>query len=194
MTENYIPGLKSIRLSDILPGHTNEKILNRSRQAYVSVRRAKCVIFTSFREFEGDAVDALRKELPCPAYAVGPCIPFMALQEHDHMAWLDSQPVGSVLYVSLSSYLSVSATQLDEIAIGLAESKARILWAVHDAGTRSSVQGLIHGLCPVLVVPWTSAQGGVPPFCRWLLHPLRNELDARSPVRRRAHADTAHNV
>jgi predicted transcriptional regulator len=44
------------------------------------------------------------------------------------MAWLDSQQEGSVPYVSLGSYLSVSAAQLDEIAAGLAESKAGLLW------------------------------------------------------------------
>jgi hypothetical protein len=33
-----------------------------------------------------------------------------------------------VLYVSHGSYLLVSAAQLDEIAAGLAESKARLLW------------------------------------------------------------------
>jgi UDP:flavonoid glycosyltransferase YjiC (YdhE family) len=84
----------------------------------------------------------------------------MALQEPErnpavqgHMAWLDSQPAGSVLYVSLGSYLSVSPTQLDEMAAGLAESKARLLWAVHDAGARSRLQGLCGAAS--LVVPWT---------------------------------------
>ncbi|TVU28861.1 hypothetical protein EJB05_20397, partial [Eragrostis curvula] len=74
--ENYIPGLKSIRLSD-LTAHTNEKILNKILEAYALVRRAQCVIFTSFHELEGDAIDAVRQDLHCPAYAVGPCIPFM---------------------------------------------------------------------------------------------------------------------
>ncbi|GJN14802.1 hypothetical protein PR202_gb01663 [Eleusine coracana subsp. coracana] len=161
LIENYIPGLKSIRLSDLAPGHSDEKMLKKTLEAHAAVRRANCVIFTSFHEFEGDAIDALRQDLPCPAYAVGPCIPFTSLQEpHEtnnpddgeaQISWLDSQPAGSVLYVSLGSYLSVSAAQLDEIAAGLAESKAKILWVVHDAGARSRVQGQVNGL----VVPWT---------------------------------------
>ncbi|TVU20000.1 hypothetical protein EJB05_36186, partial [Eragrostis curvula] len=146
---NYIPGLKSIKLSDLGPALANEKMLKRILEAYTFVRRAQCVLFTSFHEFEGDAIDVGRQDLHCPAYAVGPCIPFMALQQHTainpneeaYMAWLDSQPARSVLYVSLGSFLSVSATQLDEIAAGLAESKARILWTVHDAGRADGVIG-----------------------------------------------------
>lgn len=163
MIETYIPGLTSIRLSDLAPGHSNDKMLSKILEAHAIVRRANCVIFTSFHEFEGNGIAALRQDLPCPVYAVGPCIPFMSLQERhdanpneeDYMAWLDSQPAGSVLYVSLGSFLSVSTEQLDEIAAGLAGSKARILWTVHDAGVRSRVQGLLHERDAGLVVPWT---------------------------------------
>jgi hypothetical protein len=117
-------------------GHSNETMLKRILDAPASLRmRAQCVILTSFCEFEGDSILTLWEDLPCPAFAVGPCILFMALQEHEsnpdgesYMAWLDSQQEGSVPYVPLGSYLSVSAVQLDEIAAGLAESKARLLW------------------------------------------------------------------
>ncbi|KAK3138404.1 hypothetical protein QOZ80_5AG0368470 [Eleusine coracana subsp. coracana] len=71
-------------------------------------------------------------------------------QRH-HVRGAAQLPAGFVLYVSLGSYLSVSSTQLDEIAAGLAESKAKILWVVHDAGGRCRVQGKVNGL----VVPWT---------------------------------------
>lgn len=99
----------------------------------------------------------------CPVYAVGPCVPFMALQEHkaspdgdDYMAWLDAQPAGSVLYVSLGSFLSVSAAQFDEIAAGLAGSKARFLWVLRDADACSRVRGLIRDPDAGLIVPWTN--------------------------------------
>jgi UDP:flavonoid glycosyltransferase YjiC (YdhE family) len=60
-----------------------------------------------------------------------------------------------VLYVSLGSFLSVSSAQLDEIAAGLAKSKARFLWALRDADARSHVRGLIGGRDAGVVVPWT---------------------------------------
>ncbi|PNT71008.1 hypothetical protein BRADI_2g21317v3 [Brachypodium distachyon] len=159
LIENYIPGLKSIRLADLEPSHSNKAALNSILEAYVEVRKAQCVIFTSFYEIESDAIDSLRQELPCPVFSVGPCIPFMALQEHNantekesYMAWLDAQPVNSVLYVSLGSFLSVSPAQLDEIAYGLAQSKVRFMWVLRDACSR--VEGLIQG-SDGMVVPWS---------------------------------------
>ncbi|KAJ1263474.1 hypothetical protein BS78_09G187300 [Paspalum vaginatum] len=163
LIENYIPGTKSIRFADLAPTHTNATMLGKILEAHASVKKAQCVVFTSFQELESDAIDAMRRTLPCPVYAVGPCIPFMALQERTatadadgYMAWLDAQPAGSVLYVSLGSFLSVSAAQFDEIAAGLAESKARFLWVLRDADARSRVRSLVHGHHDAgLVVPWT---------------------------------------
>ncbi|KAK8457517.1 hypothetical protein SEVIR_3G199166v4 [Setaria viridis] len=157
LIEDYIPGTKSIRFTDLAPTHTNAGLLDKVLEAYFSVKKAQCVILTSFQELESDAIGALRRELPCPVYAAGPCIPFMALQEginpdgDGYMAWLDAQPAGSVLYVSLGSFLSVSAAQFDEIAAGLAESKARFLWVLRDADARSRVTGAAAGIA----VPWT---------------------------------------
>lgn len=156
--ENYIPGLKSIRLTDLEPTHSDKILVNKILEAYSSLRKAQCVILTTFYEVESNAIDSLRQELPYPVYAIGPCIPFMALQEQQanseegYMAWLDSQPPGSVLYVSLGSFLSVSSTQLDEIAMGLAESKVRFLWVLRDACPR--VRDLIRDSDGV-VVPWS---------------------------------------
>ncbi|OEL31853.1 UDP-glycosyltransferase 87A2 [Dichanthelium oligosanthes] len=164
LIEDYIPGTKSIRFADLAPTHTNAAMLDKILEAYSSVKKAQCIILTSFQELEIDAIGALRQELPCPVYAVGPCIPFMALQEHKanpdgdgYMTWLDAQPAGSVLYVSLGSFLSVSAAQFDEIAAGLAESKARFLWVLRDTDARSRVRGVTGGRDAAgLVVPWTN--------------------------------------
>ncbi|CAL4901430.1 unnamed protein product [Urochloa decumbens] len=160
LIENYIHGTKSIRFADLAPTHTNPALLDRVLEAYsTGVKKAQCVILTSFQELESDAIAAIRQELPCPVYAVGPCIPFMALQQEEddkpnnYMAWLDAQPAGSVLYVSLGSFLSVSSAQLDEIAAGLAASEARFLWVLRDAGARDRVARVGDGRG--VAVPWT---------------------------------------
>jgi|UniRef100_A0A804Q0J0 UDP:flavonoid glycosyltransferase YjiC (YdhE family) len=159
--ENYIPGTKSIRFADLAPTHTDALLLDKILEAHSSVKKAQCIVFTTFQELESDAIGAMRQN--CPVYAVGPCVPFMALQEHkaspdgdDYMAWLDAQPAGSVLYVSLGSFLSVSAAQFDEIAAGLAGSKARFLWVLRDADACSRVRGLIRDPDAGLIVPWTN--------------------------------------
>ncbi|CAM0954868.1 unnamed protein product [Alopecurus aequalis] len=82
LIENYIPGLKSIRLADLEPTHYDKVRLDKILEAYPYVKKAQCVIFTTFYELESSAIDSLRPELPCPVFAVGPCIPFIALQEH----------------------------------------------------------------------------------------------------------------
>ncbi|WVZ99041.1 hypothetical protein U9M48_044397 [Paspalum notatum var. saurae] len=204
LIENYIPGTKSIRFADLAPTHTNATMRGKILEAYASVKKAQCIVFTSFQELECDAIDAMRRTLPCPVYAVGPCIPFMALQEQHtataedadgYTAWLDAQPAGSVLYVSLGSFLSVSAAQFDEIAAGLAESKTRFLWVLRDADARCRVRSLVvHGHDAGLVVPWTDQ-------LRVLCHPsvggffthcgMNSTLEA-GRVRRGALVDPAH--
>jgi hypothetical protein len=160
LIEDYIPGTRSIRFADIAPKHTNAAlVMNKVLEACLNVKKAQCVVLTTFQDLESDAIGALRRQLPCPVYAAGPCVPFMALQEgkanpdgDGYMAWLDAQPAGSVLYVSLGSFLSVSAAQIDEMVAGLAESKARFLWVLHDADARSRVRDAAAG---GIAVPWT---------------------------------------
>uniref|UniRef100_A0ACD5U1A3 Uncharacterized protein n=1 Tax=Avena sativa TaxID=4498 RepID=A0ACD5U1A3_AVESA len=167
LIENYIPGLKSIRLTDLEPTHADKIRLEKILEAYPYVRKAQCVIFTTFYELESNVIDSLKRELPCPVFAVGPCIPFMSLQEKQdanpeeeeqqqggYMAWLDAQPARSVLYVSLGSFLSVSSAQLDEIGIGLARSKVRFLWVLRDDACSRGVQDSIRGSGGGMVVPW----------------------------------------
>lgn len=176
----YIPGHNKIRLSDL---HSIFKsgTQNRALEAFSMVRRAQCVLFTSFYELEAQVIDALRENLRCPVYAVGPSIPYTMLDEkpttspdgsiNDHLQWLDSQPKQSVLYVSLGSFLSVSGTQMDEIAMGLSLSGVRFLWVAR--GDSSRLQEMVGGMG--IVVPWCDqlrvlshhSVGGFLTHCGW---------------------------
>uniref|UniRef100_A0A0D9WI50 Glycosyltransferase n=1 Tax=Leersia perrieri TaxID=77586 RepID=A0A0D9WI50_9ORYZ len=169
---SYIPGVKSIRISDLgtASSDSDKKMLNLILEAYSHVRKAQCVIFTSFYELDSNAIDALRRELPFPVFSVGPCIPYMSLQaaerhavagagegEEPYMTWLNSQPASSVLYVSLGSFLSVSPAQLDEIAIGLADSNVRFLWVLRADGDADAPRAgeFAGGGGAGMVVTWT---------------------------------------
>lgn len=114
-------------------------------------------------ELEASVIDSLRSILSCPVYPIGPCVPYMTLEDHtasngkiasqgDYFTWLDSQPVNSVLYVSLGSFVPVSASQLEEIALGLIASEVRFLWILREQSPR--VQELIAGINNGMILPW----------------------------------------
>ncbi|KAI9185073.1 hypothetical protein LWI28_003895 [Acer negundo] len=50
----------------------------------------------------------------------------------ESLAWLDTQPIGSVLYVSFGSRTTMSREQLKELGDGLMRSGYRFLWVVKD--------------------------------------------------------------
>nr|UHB15570.1 UDP-glycosyltransferase [Paris polyphylla] len=181
--EKYVPGLTSVRLSElhsIFAGMENPK--KKAMEAISWARKAHCILFTSFYELEPCVIDALRSELSCPLYPVGPSIPYMMLQENpikplqhddnpDYYEWLDSQPQCSVLYISLGSFLSVSALQMDEIAAGLMASGARFLWVARECSSRmqemSSRAGLVLPWCDQLRVLCHPSIGGFLTHCGW---------------------------
>lgn len=179
----YAPGLTSLKFADIHSLFSMEKPRKRALESLSWARKAQCVLLSSFYELEARVIDALRAELPCPVYPVGPTIPYIMLQEKpckqlqpysssmDCFVWLDSQPKNSVLYVSLGSFLSVSGPQMDEMALGLRASGSRFLWVARDNSSR--MQEMIGGMG--LVVPWCdqlrvlchTSVGGFLTHCGW---------------------------
>lgn len=129
-----------------------------------SIRKAQCLLFTTIYELEASVIDSLESLVTCPVYPIGPCIPYMTLEnEHtksngeapgriDYFAWLDCQPENSVLYVSLGCFVSVSSSQLDEIALGLATSEVRFLWILREQSTR--VRELVGNTNKGMILPW----------------------------------------
>ncbi|XP_062224141.1 UDP-glycosyltransferase 87A2-like [Phragmites australis] len=162
----YISGQasSSIRLSDLEPLIHNKRTTKHILAALSSIRNAQCLLFTTMYELEAGVIDSLRSILFCPIYPIGPCVPYMTLEDHhtvsngevtsqgDYFTWLDSHPVNSVLYVSLGSFLSVSASQVDEIALGLASSKVRFLWILREQS--SQARELIGDTDKGMILPW----------------------------------------
>ena len=136
--------------------------LNRCLESVSLVSKAQYLLFASVQELEAKVIDILKAKLPFAVYSIGPIIPYFQLQKNsfvidDHIhgvnyfQWLDCQPIGSVLYVSLGSFLSVSSAQMDEIASGLRDSGVRYLWVLRKENDwlRDACGGDIG-----LVVPW----------------------------------------
>lgn len=136
-----------------------EAIRERFKAIIRSARAGQCVLFSSFYELEAGVMDSIVSDPSSPRmYSIGPCIPYTTLEEaprgqHSYSAWLDTQPAGSVLYVSLGSFLSLPPSQLAELAMGLAASGVKFLWALHDQA-HSQVRPLLGGNGNGVLVPW----------------------------------------
>ncbi|KAJ6751020.1 hypothetical protein OIU85_001545 [Salix viminalis] len=137
---DYIPGIPPTRLVDFptLFHGTGRQILPRALEPVSLVSKAQYLLFTSFYGLEAQVISALKPKFPFPVYPIGPSIPYFEIEDHSsvsgnvsgYIEWLDSQPKGSVLYVSMGSFLSVSSSQLDEIVAGVHDSGVRFLWGV----------------------------------------------------------------
>ena len=170
-------------LSDLKPLIHSERTVEYILACISSIRKAQCLLFTTIYELEASVIDSLESLVTCPVYPIGPCIPYMTLEnEHtksngeapgriDYFAWLDCQPENSVLYVSLGSFVSVSSSQLDEIALGLATSEVRFLWILREQSTRvrelvgNTNKGMILLWCDQLKVLCHPSVGGFLTHC-----------------------------
>ncbi|XVF68453.1 hypothetical protein PTKIN_Ptkin11bG0004200 [Pterospermum kingtungense] len=181
---DYIPGLTPMLLADLptIFYQNNRQTLKLALDCVSSVPKSQYLLFTSVYELEFQVIDAFRAKLPFPVYTIGPSIPYLDLKENfskttspngpDYLQWLDLQPKGSVLYVSLGSFLSVSAAQIDEIIGGVQDSGVRYLWV--SRGDSSKFKDCCGGR-QGLVIPWSdqlrvlshSSIGGFWTHCGW---------------------------
>ncbi|KAJ6964885.1 UDP-glycosyltransferase 87A1-like [Populus alba x Populus x berolinensis] len=182
---DYIPGIPPTRLVDfpnIFHGNGGQ-ILPRTREAVSLVSKAQYLLFTSFYDLEAQVISALKPKFPFPVYPIGPSIPYFKIKDHSsvlgsnnhnvpgYIEWLNSQPEGSVLYVSMGSFLSVSSSQLDEIVAGVHNSGVRFLWVSRGETTPfkdgGGDMGLVVPWCDQLRVLGHSAVGGFWTHCGW---------------------------
>ncbi|XP_042513946.1 UDP-glycosyltransferase 87A1-like [Macadamia integrifolia] len=180
----YIPGIPAIRLGGLPSIYTRKnEIIKRILEAFSWVTKAQFILSTSFYELQAHVIDTLRGILPIPIYPIGPSIPFMLLENRvtpsetssgnavDYFKWLDCQPKNSVLYVSLGSFLSASATQMHEIAMGLQTSGVRYLWIARAEALNlqetCGEMGLVVPWCDQLRVLSHSSVAGFFTHCGW---------------------------
>ncbi|KAK0605094.1 hypothetical protein LWI29_022664 [Acer saccharum] len=150
--EDRIPGFSSTNVADLRKGFhgCSRRVIQLILEAFLWVPKAQYLLFNSVYELEDQVYEKIRTEYTLPIYSIGPAIPFLFEFEENYVSksisspngtrsyleWLDSQSAGSVLYVSLGSYLSVSSEQMDEIAAGLTSSCVRLLWVARDETSR----------------------------------------------------------
>ncbi|CAH2060061.1 unnamed protein product [Thlaspi arvense] len=156
---DYIPGLSPTRLRDlpqIFYGYTHQ-VFNKFKPCFDELSKAKYLLFPSAYELEPKAIDFFTSKFDFPVYATGPLIPFEQLSlgndggEPDYIQWLDKQPESSVLYISQGSFLSVSEAQMEEIVVGVKQSRVRFVWVAR--GGESKLKEALEGSSGV-VVSW----------------------------------------
>uniref|UniRef100_A0A6N2LYI6 Anthocyanidin 3-O-glucosyltransferase n=1 Tax=Salix viminalis TaxID=40686 RepID=A0A6N2LYI6_SALVM len=176
---NYIPGVNAMSLMDLPPPMmaTKQEIL---KNIQMSAKVQYFLLHTTY-ELESQVIDALKRNLSKQIYPIGPAIPYFDLgdssttfasdEDVNYLRWLDFQPCGSVLYVSLGSFLPVSSAQMEEIAAGLCESGVRFLWVARGETERLSKvcggKGLVARWCDQLRVLCHPSVGGFLSHCGW---------------------------
>ncbi|KAJ4978348.1 hypothetical protein NE237_009128 [Protea cynaroides] len=110
-----------------------------------STRTATGVIWNSFKQLEQNALPRIQQDLSVPVFLVGPLhkyslAPAISSLEADQscITWLDTQAPRSVIYISFGSLVTISGSELVEMAWGLANSKQHFLWVVRPGSVQSS--------------------------------------------------------
>ncbi|KAJ6385482.1 hypothetical protein OIU77_028629 [Salix suchowensis] len=181
---DYIPGIPPTRLVDfptVFHG-TGRQTLPRALDSVSLASKAQYLLLTSVYELEAQVIDALKVKLPLPLYTVGPPISYLDPKDNssvissnhdipDYIEWLNSQRTGSVLYVSMGSFLSVSSSQLNEIVVGVHNSGVRFLWVSRGETTLfkdgCGDMGRVVPWCDQLRVLRHPAVGGFWTHCGW---------------------------
>ncbi|XP_006644669.1 anthocyanidin 5,3-O-glucosyltransferase-like [Oryza brachyantha] len=133
------PGVPPVRASD-MPSTLQDResrFYKARTKLYACAMESSGVLLNTYEWIEARAVGALR-EGACfpgrptpPVYCVGPLVGSGKEEErHACLAWMDSQPARSVVFLCFGSMGSFSAAQLKEIARGLERSGHRFLWVV----------------------------------------------------------------
>lgn len=176
---DYIPGISPICIGDLPYGLSQEYKSKLSElqllQGLSVIEKAHYLLFRTIPELEEHAISALKSKLPVPIYTVGPCIPLSSLDstndQPSYMAWLDSQPQNSVLYVSLGSVMPVSGHEVNELAAGLRDSGVPFLWVSREETVKldggPGDNGMVVPWCDQMRVLAHGSVGGFLTHCGW---------------------------
>ncbi|MCO5571234.1 hypothetical protein L7F22_024970 [Adiantum nelumboides] len=179
---SHIPGLPPFS-SELLPSQFRfADLSDHFVQFFIQV--ASCmnsgerILINSLLELEPAAFKSFEAE-GIPAYAIGP-LPTDVLENKDigHtecLSWLDLQAESSVIYVAFGSYATLSAEEVQELAMGLEASGSPFLWVIREdsATILKELPQLTHG--KGMIISWApqvqvlrhKAVGGFLSHCGW---------------------------
>ncbi|KAL8199818.1 hypothetical protein R6Q57_013386 [Mikania cordata] len=161
-SEALVEGLEPLKFKDLPKVLTSDpegarKVIELMVQG---TKRARAVIWNTFKELEEPELEALSQDLPNPHFLIGPFHKYipassssLLAQDQTCLSWLDKHPPNSVLYVSFGSLVRVKESEFLEIAWGLANSKQQFLWVVRPGSIEGSewLEHLPHGFLESIV-------------------------------------------
>ncbi|XP_068308522.1 zeatin O-glucosyltransferase-like [Pyrus communis] len=109
--------------------HEHQKLINAGN------------LHNTSRTIEGPYIDLLNRIGQQKHWAIGPFNPTTVANpnnnsngsRHKCLEWLDKQEQSSVIYVSFGTTTAMKDEQIQELAIGLEESKQQFIWVLRDA-------------------------------------------------------------
>ncbi|XP_072954585.1 cis-zeatin O-glucosyltransferase 1-like [Typha angustifolia] len=121
-------------------GCITEEVLDFvNRQLPFKNKTESGIIINNCRNLEGEFLELRRQELDYigkKIFAIGPINPVVIPgggHRHECLDWLDKQPDGSVLYLSFGSTTTLSEDQVEQLAIGIFQSRQRFIWVLRSA-------------------------------------------------------------
>lgn len=177
----HIPGVDSLQHEDLPVWLTlsGDDVISRVVvRCFQTIREADWVVANSFQGLEGHVVEDLWEK--CRVYCVGPLLPSAYLDcsdprdsvvgtssrvEMDCTEWLEDKPPKSVIYVSFGSLLPVSASQIEEIAMGLKDSGYSFIWVLRWPSNDATE---VFSMLPGGFLNETKERGLVVPWCSQL--------------------------
>ncbi|KAL0329907.1 UNVERIFIED_CONTAM: 7-deoxyloganetin glucosyltransferase [Sesamum radiatum] len=196
---DWVPGLENFRFkhvaSSIQTTNPNDFMLLFVKGEIEAISKASAIILYTFDALERDLLDTLSPLFP-PIYAIGPlqplvdqisaktavsCMDFSLWKADDEcMEWLNSKEQNSVIYVNFGSIAVLTPSQIQELALGLAESKKNFLWILRpdlikgnsgilppDFTAETKDRGLILSWCRQEKVLNHPSVGGFLTHCGW---------------------------
>nr|BAO66179.1 UDP-glucose dependent p-hydroxybenzoic acid glucosyltransferase [Delphinium grandiflorum] len=146
---------------------------------FKNLEKTFCVLVDSFEELERESLKPLLSSAPI-IRPIGPLYKWKEEKDvrgdmwsaaEECIEWLDSKPVGSVVYVSFGSVAVLEQQSMEEITRGLLNCGQPFLWVVRPPPKESSKGG---GRLPDWLVQQADGKGLVVQWCpqeRVLAHP-----------------------
>ncbi|XP_078164286.1 UDP-glycosyltransferase 76B1-like [Carex rostrata] len=131
--------LAPLRMGDLLRvGNCSHEVLSDLYTHEMdAIRTSSGVIVNTFDAIDSTEVEKFQKAIPVPVFCIGPLHKFtpparssLLIPDCSCLEWLDTQVVGSVLYVSFGSLACMNYEEFIETAWGLAKSEQPFIWVV----------------------------------------------------------------